>query len=389
MGWGRIRILDLRSSLTPPLRVLFGLSVNYSISQKAYLRTPLFASLVQRIVYGKINILLGDFMADLTRRDKSILERHLQMEGGHLLNFSHRTLGDFFEGFDIDIYNEAYVRDLSSGSKANKMRGFWTISDNETVGKVLLSLIEIYDEDRESNGHKNNPYSYTSTFNDSNREKSLDIVNNLIAGTPSTTQSPQQHTITQAGLIAEQPHLNAQPTAQQAQDKELMQLTINAQSNHEPNYMNQHQTTDKQKVFIVHGHDDILRLRVENFVRRLGLEPVILMDKANGGNTIIEKLIKNGAVAYAIILYTPCDEGRKVKNTDLKARARQNVIFEHGYFIARLGRDKVAAIVEPSVEIQNDIQGVVYIGTNENWEMKLSQELKAANIEFDANALYT
>ncbi|MCG6202963.1 TIR domain-containing protein [Psychromonas antarctica] len=214
--------------------------------------------------------------------------------------------------------------------------------------------------------------------------------------------------MTQAGLIAEQPHLSVQPIAQQPQtqqfvphaqqgiqhlaqqaqqlvqqdkNKELMPFAINAQSNHEPNHMNQHQTTDKQKVFIVHGHDEVLRLRVENFIRKLGLEPVILVDKANGGNTIIEKLIKNGGVAYAIILYTPCDEGRKAKDTDLKARSRQNVIFEHGYFIARLGRDKVAAIVEPSVEIQNDIQGVVYIGTNENWEMKLLQELKGANIK--------
>ncbi|MCG6200497.1 hypothetical protein [Psychromonas antarctica] len=109
---------------------------------------PLFVSLVQRIVYGKINLLLGDFIADLTKRDKNILEKHLQMEGGHLLNFTHRTLGDFFEDFDIDIYNEAYVRGLSSGAKANKMRGFWTISDNETVGRVLLGLIGIYDEDR-------------------------------------------------------------------------------------------------------------------------------------------------------------------------------------------------------------------------------------------------
>lgn len=346
-------------------------------------------------------------MADLTRRDKSILEKYLQMEEGHLLGFSHRTLGDFFEGFDIDIYNEAYVRGLRSNSKANKMRGFWTISDNKTVGRVLLGLIELYDEDREDN----NPPQYTLKYNEGIKEKSLDIANNLIAGSPGAIQSPQQRAMEQARLIAEQPQLNVQHIAQQApqaqqliqqtkqqfspraqqvqdKDKELLQLATNASPRNEQNHMNQHQATAKQKVFIVHGHDEVLRFRVENFVRKLGLEPVILMDRANGGNTIIEKLIKNGDVAYAIILYTPCDEGRKIKDTDLKARARQNVIFEHGYFIARLGRDKVAAIVDPSVEIQNDIQGVVYIGTNESWEMKLLQELKEANIEFDANALY-
>ncbi|TEW56221.1 hypothetical protein E2R68_02280 [Psychromonas sp. RZ22] len=161
-------------------------------------------------------------------------------------------------------------------------------------------------------------------------------------------------------------------------------------------YMNTPNTQQapKQKVFIVHGHDEVLRLKVDNFVRRLGLDPIILMDRANGGNTIINKLIKNGDVAYAIILYTPCDEGRKAKAIGaleepvLNKRARQNVVFEHGYFIARLGMDKVAAIVDPSVEIQNDIQGVVYIGTNESWEMKLLQEFKEAGIECDANALY-
>ena len=127
--------------------------------------------------YGKINLLLGDFMADLSRREKNILESYLQMTGGHLLDFSHRTLAEFFEDYGIDITDECYL--VGSGSKANKIRGFWTVSDNATFGRVLFGLIQKYDEDRASNDHLNNAYSYTSEYNESNRAKCLDIAYRL------------------------------------------------------------------------------------------------------------------------------------------------------------------------------------------------------------------
>jgi histidinol-phosphate/aromatic aminotransferase/cobyric acid decarboxylase-like protein len=60
---------------------------------------------------------------------------------------------------------------------------------------------------------------------------------------------------------------------------------------------------------------------------------------------VIEKIEENTDVAYALVLYTACDLGRAKTESKSHPRARQNVVFEHGYLIAKLGRERVAAIL--------------------------------------------
>ena len=138
------------------------------------------------------------------------------------------------------------------------------------------------------------------------------------------------------------------------------------------------------KVFIVHGRNQIIRNEVELKLRRVGLEPVILAETASRGMTIIEKIEANSDVAYAVVLYTACDIGKyKDDNTvkELLPRARQNVVFEHGYMVAKLGRSNVVALVEDGVEEPGDLDGVVYISMNDaEWTMKLVKELRAAGL---------
>ncbi|AUD58180.1 hypothetical protein AYJ58_01150 [Shewanella sp. Pdp11] len=333
-------------------------------------------------------------MANLSRRDISSLEKYLQMEGGHLLDFSHKTLADFFDDYGIDINEEQYQ--FGSGSKANRMRGFWHFSDEATVGTVLLGIIDYYDEKRE------NSYYGSQNHSDDLRARCLDIANRLVAGSyraqshlsaphpqPSSTHASNP-TKPFSPPPVQQPHQPFVPSAsvqQPPSSQTLLQPSILYQQPQQVLQPTQ-QLSDTQKVFIVHGHDDVLRLEVENFVRTVGLKPVVLMNQASGGNTIIEKIEEHGAVDYAIVLYTPCDEGRKKGTEELNGRARQNVVFEHGYFIARLGRKKVSAIVKTGVEIQNDIQGVVYISAELDWQTQLLKEFKKARITFDADALF-
>jgi len=80
-------------------------------------------------------------MANLTTFEKQILEKLLQMGGGYVLNFSDRTMGEFFrDDVGIDIYNEKY--NYSSGSKANRLRGLWLKADEKVVGKSIINLLE-------------------------------------------------------------------------------------------------------------------------------------------------------------------------------------------------------------------------------------------------------
>lgn len=148
------------------------------------------------------------------------------------------------------------------------------------------------------------------------------------------------------------------------------------------------------KVFIVHGHDDKLRLEASEFITSLSLEPVVLMNEPSEGLTVIEKFEKNADVGYAVILATPDDVAFLSSTydaaTDLgelgepERRARQNVIFEWGYFAAKLGRKRVALVYKQPVVLPSDLGGLVYLGYKDSIEeikMKLFKELKAAGIE--------
>lgn len=145
-----------------------------------------------------------------------------------------------------------------------------------------------------------------------------------------------------------------------------------------------------KKVFIVHGHDEAAQLKTVEFILKLGLDPVILHDQASFGGTIIEKIDLHTNVRFAIVLYTPCDiGGKKVSNPDLKDRARQNVVFEHGYLIAKIGRRNVCALVKGAVEIPTDLSGIVYVSMEDNdvWKIRLARELKNSGYRIDLNIL--
>lgn len=144
---------------------------------------------------------------------------------------------------------------------------------------------------------------------------------------------------------------------------------------------------NNNKVFIVYGHDENLHLKVTDFIRTLGLTPIILSDEPNRGMTIIEKLQENSDVTFAIVLYTPDDN---VQNGDENYKQpRPNVIFEYGYFMGLLGREKIALLVKDGIKGHTDIDGTGYIKVidDEGWKLPLIKELCVAGYEIDLNKL--
>ena len=119
------------------------------------------------------------------------------------------------------------------------------------------------------------------------------------------------------------------------------------------------------KFFVVYGHNTAARTDLEAMLRRWRLEPLILDQLPNEGQTIIEKLEKaTGEAKFAIVLATPDDEGHRAGHEDEKAfRARQNVVLELGMMLALLGRKNVAILMtqQDTMEKPSDIQGLIYI----------------------------
>lgn len=140
------------------------------------------------------------------------------------------------------------------------------------------------------------------------------------------------------------------------------------------------------KVFIVHGHDGELKESVARLVEKQGIKAIILSNQANQGKTIIEKLETHSDVSGAICLFTPDDIGNAKDEEIPNYRARQNVVLETGYFMAKLGRDRVVIIAEKEVELPSDMSGVLYVEKTE-WRFSVLKELKSMGYNIDYNKL--
>jgi predicted nucleotide-binding protein len=118
---------------------------------------------------------------------------------------------------------------------------------------------------------------------------------------------------------------------------------------------------------------------------------VILHDQADQGRTIIEKFEDHAAEAvFAVVVLTRDDIGvLATDDRELQPRARQNVVFELGFFFGALGRNRVVILFEEGVELPSDLGGLLYIPLDDRgaWKVTLARELKAASIEVDANKL--
>ena len=149
------------------------------------------------------------------------------------------------------------------------------------------------------------------------------------------------------------------------------------------------QSTDGYELFVVHGRDNEAKETVARFLQKLQLKPIILHEKPNEGRTIVEKFEEYGRVGFAIVILTPDDVGKLQNTQALNPRARQNVIFEFGYFVGRLGREHVCALKKGELEIPSDYDGVIYIAMDDTdaWQIALARELKTGGFAIDMNRL--
>ena len=123
----------------------------------------------------------------------------------------------------------------------------------------------------------------------------------------------------------------------------------------------------RAKSFIVHGHDKKSALELKNYLQNwLGFdEPTILTEQPSRGATILEKFEAYAAdVDWVFVLLTPDDTGHvSTAPGSAQPRARQNVIFELGYFHGLMGRQsgRIILLYKGTLEIPSDLSGIVYI----------------------------
>lgn len=152
-------------------------------------------------------------------------------------------------------------------------------------------------------------------------------------------------------------------------------------------------TIESKQVFIVHGHDEEMKISVARVLEKLGLEPIILHEQADQGRTVIEKFVGHSDVPFAVVLFSPDDFAyqKNAKPESARPRARQNVVLELGFFLGKLGRNRVLPLFRqaPNFELPSDYAGVLFKPFDDHgaWRFELTKELNAAGIEVDANKL--
>lgn len=150
--------------------------------------------------------------------------------------------------------------------------------------------------------------------------------------------------------------------------------------------------SQSRKIFVVHGHDEAAKEATARFLKALDFEPIILHEQPNGGRTLIEKFEKFSDVAFAVVLLTPDDTAfSKKRPAETHDRARQNVVFELGFFIGKLGRANVCPLLTGDVEQPSDYDGVAYVKMDpgSGWKLLLAREMRAAGLAIDGDRLIT
>ncbi len=278
--------------------------------------------------------------------------------------------------------------EVSEGSGTNKLMSPIIESDHSDLEKIKLNILVPYFQGKEffMDGYRLNPKKISRIKIVSSEQSIKNLVD---------CKNEQLH---RENMLSDIVILSSYNEYQIMNNEELVTDITNEILKEVQNKMTNSKTTtgtnndsviDDKRVFIVHGHDDKIKWDVSNFLRKLGLEPVILHEQANQGKTIIEKLESETDVRYGIILYTPCDKGGTADCNfeSMRFRARQNVILEHGYLMGKLGRNRVCALLDGDIEKPSDIDGVLYVPYQSGWELVVGRELKRAGYGVDMNKL--
>jgi predicted nucleotide-binding protein len=188
----------------------------------------------------------------------------------------------------------------------------------------------------------------------------------------------------------------------ESKEKTTIKVALNVRANKiEGGAEPKTQPNPKKEVFISHGKDLKPLNELKDILIEFGLNPIILSEQPSGGRTVMEKLEAYSDVGYAFIILTPDDLGgfveagssiwtrpKRLRNFLKTAhiRPRQNVVLEFGFFVGKLGRDKVALLLKKPVEQPSDMQGIAYLNFKESLQEikeEIKKELKAARYNID------
>jgi predicted nucleotide-binding protein len=146
--------------------------------------------------------------------------------------------------------------------------------------------------------------------------------------------------------------------------------------------------SSSRKVVIINGHNEEKKMEVANFIKSLGLEPLIPHDPSGQGINLIQDIEQHPDVVFAITLLTADDCGYpEGKPEEAKLRSKQEVIFELGFLIGRLEQNFVCALYEEGLDLPSEHHGEGFIPYDAGglWKLLIARNMKMTNVDVDLN----
>jgi len=124
-----------------------------------------------------------------------------------------------------------------------------------------------------------------------------------------------------------------------------------------------------KKIFFVHGRNDGVKTQVADFLLKTGIKPVNINKNIGKDQPLMEKMAKHSDVKASIVLFS--------------SAAGQNVIFEAGYFIGKLGMEHTVILLEEGVETPSELNGCAFyeIDQKGKWRLEIANKLKSMNFD--------
>ncbi|MCW4023343.1 MAG: nucleotide-binding protein [Candidatus Bathyarchaeota archaeon] len=145
------------------------------------------------------------------------------------------------------------------------------------------------------------------------------------------------------------------------------------------------------QIFVVQGNNKEMNTDVLETLEKLELETIVLNEELNNEKKLVEKVNGCPNISFGVVLLFPDDSVcfQEKTSDETKYRVSQNVIFELGFLLGKLGKQNIVAVYLPKkgFEIPNQYEGIRWVEYKGGWYFKLINELKEANYDVDANKL--
>lgn len=149
----------------------------------------------------------------------------------------------------------------------------------------------------------------------------------------------------------------------------------------------------RRRVFVVCGTDDEMKQAIIAALTKLWLVPLVMCEEPSQGRKIVERFQDYADVGFAVVLLSPDDSvyAKDEPSTKRKLRPRQDVVFELGFLLGKLGRNNVLVFQREcqNFEVPTDFEGmkVTAFDDQDSWKLALIRELSNCGLAVDGDRI--